>query len=81
MFYAAGIDLGRVEVEVDMDRYVKSITSAPQGALKIILIDRQSGRAIWGAAAVGDVRHDRSTETVKKRLDFAVRKMFRQFPN
>ena len=47
----------------------------------LLFLDGQNGETVWAASAVGDVqRQELSTEDVRKRLDYAVKEMFKKLP-
>jgi hypothetical protein len=54
--------------------------SSPQGALMILLIDANTGKAVWGAVATGEVEGRRSEEEARARLDYAVTQMLARLP-
>ena len=58
-----------------------TLENVPLGALTIILVDADTGLAIWGGVASAEIQENPSQETVKKRLEYAVTKMFKQLPN
>jgi hypothetical protein len=51
-----------------------------EGALLVELIDAETGKSVWLGAAEGEIRQSRSVEDGKKRLSYAVDKMFSQLP-
>lgn len=51
-----------------------------EGALIVELIDAETGKSVWMGAAEGEIRQSRSVEDGKKRLAYAVDKMFSQLP-
>ena len=78
--YAVGVDMKALDVKVDEeDRTVRSETT-PRAGLTIVLVDRESRRAMWIARAVGNLSAKPSVELVKRRLENAVRRMFAEFP-
>jgi hypothetical protein len=51
-----------------------------EGALLIELIDAETGKTVWLGGAEGELRQSRSVEDGRKRLAYAVDKMFAQLP-
>ena len=76
LLFAAGVDMQNLEYVKDADTKMKSLEEVPKGALLVVMVDTAKGRAVWAGIAEGDVKADRSTEDVRKRLAYAVRKMF-----
>jgi hypothetical protein len=44
----------------------------------VILIDAQTGLAIWGGIATGEVQQNPDQAVTRQRLDYAVSSMFKQ---
>ena len=78
--FAAGIDMTNIRVEVDPDSKLEKLASVPLGALTVVLVDGNSGQAIWAGIATAEIQQDPSQEDVKKRLDYAVTSMFKKLP-
>jgi len=76
--FAAGIDMASMEIKTDPESELKTLENVPSGALTVILIDAQTGLAIWGAVATGEVQQNPDQEITKQRLDYAVSSMFKQ---
>ena len=51
-----------------------------EGALLVELIDAETGKSVWLGAAEGEIRQSRSAEDGKKRLAYAIDKMFAKLP-
>jgi len=78
--FAAGIDMDTMEVKTNPDDGLEVLENVPVGALTVILIDSDTGFAIWAGVATAEIREDTTDETVKKRLDYAVSQMFAKLP-
>lgn len=76
LVFAAGVDMQNLEVVKDPDSQMNSLKEVPKGALIVILIDPATRRAVWVGTAEGDAKAGRSVEELKKRLAYAVEKMF-----
>ena len=76
--FAAGIDMSTMEIKTDPESELKTLENVPSGALTVILIDAQTGLAIWVGVATGEVQQNPDQEVTKKRLDYAVTQMFKQ---
>ena len=76
--FAAGIDMATMEIKTDPESKLETLENVPKGALSVILIDAQTGFAIWGGVATGDIKQDPDQEVTKQRLDYAVTSMFKQ---
>ena len=80
VFYGAGIDMESFEIKVDPQTDLEQMINVPMGALAIVLIDTQSELAIWAGIATGEIKQDPDPEVVRKRLAYAVEKMFARLP-
>ena len=76
--FAAGIDMSTMEIKTDPESELKTLENVPSGALTVVLIDGQTGLAIWGGIATGEVQQNPDPEVTKQRLDYAVSQMFKQ---
>lgn len=80
LIFGAGIDMANLEVIEDPENRMESLKNMPKGALIVIMLDAATRQPIWISAAVGDIKSDRTAEEVRIRLDYAVRKMFEDWP-
>jgi hypothetical protein len=78
--FAAGIDMEGMEIGIDPESELVALQDVPLGALAVILIDADTGNAIWIGSATAEIQQSPDQETIKKRLDFAVTQMFRKLP-
>ncbi len=78
--YAVGVDMKALNVEVDEDD-VERFEEVPKGGVLIILADPASRRAIWAGAAVAELLEEPDRELTKQRIDYAISKMFEDYPN
>lgn len=78
--FAAGIDMSSMEIDIDPNSNLTTLENVPLGALTIILVDADTGFAIWGGVATAEIQENPSQETIKKRLEYAVTKMFNALP-
>ena len=75
LVFAAGVDMQNLEFVEDSKTHLSSLEEVPKGALLVIMVDSQTGRAVWAGIAKGDVKSDRTNEEVRKRLAYAVETM------
>ena len=75
--YAAGIDMDSMDINFDPQSELVKFENVPIGSLTVILIDANSQLAIWGGSATAEIQQDATPEVQKKRLDFAIKKMFK----
>lgn len=80
VFYGAGIDMESFEIKVDPETDLEQMINLPKGALAIVLIDTQTEHAIWAGMATAEIKQDPDSEVVRKRLAYAVEKMFARLP-
>ncbi len=78
--YAAGIDMDSMDIKTDPESDLVVLENVPLGALTVILIDANTGLAIWGGVASAEIQENPSQEAIKKRLDFAVTRMLEKLP-
>jgi len=78
--FAAGIDMEIMEIDIDPKSDLVVLENVPMGALTVILVDANTGLAIWGGVATAEIQQSPDQDTIKKRLDFAVIGMFKQLP-
>lgn len=78
--YAAGVDMASMEIKIDPESNLETLTDVPLGALAVVLIDGNTGLAIWGGVATAEIQENPEPEVVKKRLDYAVTSMFKKLP-
>ena len=55
---------------------MSSLEEVPEGALLVVMIDPATRHPVWVGTARDDVESGRSDVEVRKRLAFAVKKMF-----
>ncbi len=78
--YAAGIDMDSLKININPESGLGVLEHLPQGGLIVIMVDADTGLAIWGGTAVANIQENPSQETIKKRLDFAVTQMLKKIP-
>lgn len=78
--FAAGIDMEALELKEDPKKDIRMLQRTPKGALVVLFIDGKTGNPVWAGSAIGDVHKEISSQDVKKRLDYAVTKMFDLLP-
>lgn len=71
--YMGGSDMEAVKVKLDKNGK-EVIEKSPEAALVLMLIDAESGAIIWMSTAEGEAKGG-TKEEIKKRIDFAVKKM------
>ncbi len=76
--YAAGIDMDSMDINFDPETELVKFENVPIGSLTVILIDANSQLAIWGGSATAEIQEDVAPEVQKKRLDFAIKRMFKE---
>ncbi len=76
--FAAGINMEALELVADPKTGTDSMQNVPKGALVVVLADAATRVPVWVGTAVGDIQEKPSVETARKRLDYAVTKMFQK---
>ena len=80
VFYGAGVDMESMENKIDPNTDLEEMVNVPKGALTVILIDAESELAIWGGAATAEVKQHTDPEMIRKRIAYAIEKMFARMP-
>ena len=78
--YIAGVDMAAVKWKKDPTTKLDVLKNEPAGALALILLDATTGNPIWGAVASDNVQGTSTVDDTRKRLDYAVSKMFKRLP-
>ncbi len=78
--FAAGIDMESMAINIDPKSGLEVLENVPMGALTVILVDANTGLAMWGGVATAEIQQIQDLDTIKNRLDFAVTGMFKQLP-
>lgn len=77
VFFGVGIDMEAMELT--RDDGIEYLKETPKGGILIVLADARSGEAVWVGSAEGKLSDNPPRELVKKRIDYAVAKIFKQF--
>ena len=77
--FAAGIDTTILELKENPSSTKKVITNVPKAALLIALIDANTGYTVWLGYAVGDAQQQQSIESIRTRIDYAVKEIFSDY--
>jgi hypothetical protein len=78
--YAAGVDMTALGLKENPETGEKLLENIPRAALVVALVDADSGYVIWLSEAVGEVQQQTDAATVRARIDYAIREMFRLLP-
>lgn len=78
--YAMGVDMDALKIKENPETKQKMLKNAPKGALLVILVDPKTEYVMWLGSASADVQKNPDTETIKKRLDYAVTQMMKTIP-
>jgi len=77
--FAAGVDITTLELKEDPNAKEPVLTNVPKAALVVALIDARTGYTVWLGFAEGKVQKQQSIENIQKRIDYAVKTMFKSF--
>ena len=55
------------------------LTNVPKAALVIVLIDADTGYAVWMGFAEGDIQEQQTIENIRSRIDYAVTEIFKSY--
>ena len=78
--FAAGVDMMALGLKVNPDTKEEMLTTVPQAGLVVGFVDTDTGFLIWRGVAEADVAGDRDLEETRKRIEYAIKKMFKQIP-
>ena len=78
--FAAGVDMDAVGLKVDPKTKIDMLVNVPKGGLVVAFMDSASGFVIWVGLATAEVQKNIDTKTVKARLDYAVKQLFKRIP-
>ncbi len=78
---AIGLDMDALKIKKDPDTKMEILDNVPQSALVITLIDADTGYLTWIGSATGEAQKKPQADIVKKRLDYAISKIFKQLPH
>ena len=78
--YAAGVDMTTLGLKENPETKEKLLENIPGAALVVALIDADTGYVIWVAEAVGELQQQADQATVRARIEYAIKEMFRLLP-
>jgi hypothetical protein len=78
--YAAGVDMTTLGLKENPETGEQLLENIPGAALVVALVDADTGYVIWIGEAVGDVQQQADEATVRTRIEYAIREMFRLLP-
>lgn len=79
--FAAGVDMTALELKENPETRQEMLTNVPTAALLVALVDARTGYTVWLGYATGNVQKQQSMENIRKRLDYAVSRIFQSFNN
>jgi len=78
--FAAGIDMDALGLKIDPETKMDTLKNVPKGALLVVLVDSASGSVVWLGTATAEVLEKTDSQTVKARLQHAVKQLFKKLP-
>ena len=79
VIYAVGVDMEALDVVVDKKSGEETTKPTPKGAVLIVLIDPNTRRVLWAGHATANISEKPTPELAKKRLDYAITELFKQY--
>ncbi|MEO1130727.1 MAG: DUF4136 domain-containing protein [Planctomycetota bacterium] len=76
--YAVGVDMNALELKVDRDNR-ETFQEVPKGGVLVAMADPNTRQVMWAGGAVADVQEEPSVKQTKRRLDYAITNIFREF--
>lgn len=75
--FFVGVNMAAMKLKKDPDTNEEFLENVPEGGLVVALVDTDTGFVVWLGSAVADYKAGKYTEEeVRKRLDYAVSRMF-----
>ncbi len=74
--FAAGIDTTILELKENPSNDKKIMANVPKAALLIALVDANTGYTVWVGYAVGEAQQQQTIESIRTRIDYAVKEIF-----
>lgn len=78
--FGAGVDMTALGMKENPESKEEMLMNIPQAALVVGFIDADTGYLIWRGIAEGEAVGDRDLKDTRKRIEYAVKKMFKQIP-
>ena len=78
--FATGVNMAALQLKRNPETRLKTLENVPQAALVVVLIDADTGLPVWVGTAKGDLQEEASNEVITKRLNYAVKQMFKKMP-
>jgi len=76
--YILGVDMDAMKEKLD-DEGKKYLENVSEAAIVVVLMDTQTQKVIWAGSAETNLHQEVSDEESKKRIDYAIEKMFSDF--
>ena len=80
-YYGTGVDMTAVSLVDGSGGTLTKVDQMAKVGMCIILVDAASGDRVWAGVATGDIDWSATNERMSERIQFAVDKMFKDFPN
>lgn len=77
--FSVGVDMEAMQLKADPQTNADILKNIPKAALVVALIDTKTKYVVWLGKATAEVQNSKDVEVVRKRLDYAVREMFKSF--
>ena len=78
--FSTGLDMAALDVKENPDTKQEMLVNVPKAGLVIGFVDADTGFLIWRGLAVGEAEADRDIEDIRKRIEYAIKEMFKQIP-
>jgi hypothetical protein len=77
--YAAGADMDALKLKLNPDTNITTLENVPQAGLVVVLVDPQTEFVTWVGVATAEIKN-LDEAAAKKRLEYAVKTMFKELP-
>lgn len=77
---AIGVKMDAMAIKEDPDSKMELLQNVPQSALTVIMIDGKTQQPVWIGLATGKALAKGDVDLAKKRLRYAVKEIFNEFP-
>jgi len=77
--YALGVDMANMDYKKNPEQSFETLQNTPRGGLVLMMVDPETGFAIWASVATAEVQ-GQPNDVAKKRLEYTVKTMLESLP-
>ncbi|MEM9379035.1 MAG: DUF4136 domain-containing protein [Planctomycetota bacterium] len=80
-YYGVGANLASLDLIEGQDFQTSSIDPMAKVGMGVVLVDAATSKRIWAGIATGDIDWTPTDEGTSQRIEYAAKKLFKDFPN